>query len=202
MTTSKRIALPLAVALHLLAFYALERLWKHPRELQANRDRVMAMHLLLLPLQQKPKQEEEIAKLPSNRPAEPALAHVPSPGNLNPPLAPPASPISNSPAAAAASASEPTPAQSFDPAALVKANRFEDSKSDLQRAIEAHGGTMEVVKKSKYDEFQVAAEAASIPDCIGPDALKLDPPHIGPIGFGGLFALPFLAHAAVTGKCK
>jgi hypothetical protein len=90
----------------------------------------------------------------------------------------------------------------MDPAALVKANPYQDSKSDLQKAIEAHGGTMEAVKKSKYEQFADTAEAATIPNCLAADGLKLDPPHLGPIGLGGLLAIPFVAHAALTGKCK
>jgi hypothetical protein len=89
-----------------------------------------------------------------------------------------------------------------DPAALVRTYSYQDSKSNLQKEIEVHGGTMEVVKKSKYETFQDAAEFASIPNCIGPDALKHDPPKVGPVALGGLLALPFLAHAALTGKCK
>jgi hypothetical protein len=89
-----------------------------------------------------------------------------------------------------------------DPAALVRTYSYQDSKSELQKQIEAHGGTMEVVKKGKYETFQDAAEFASIPDCVGPDALRHDPPKVGPVVLGGLLALPFLAHAALTGKCK
>jgi hypothetical protein len=45
-------------------------------------------------------------------------------------------------------------------------------------------------------------EAAQIETCGGAGTFKFDPPMIGPIGFGGLFAMPFLVHAMATGRCK
>jgi len=45
-------------------------------------------------------------------------------------------------------------------------------------------------------------EAAQIERCGGDGTFKFDPPMIGPIGFGGLFAMPFLVHAMATGRCK
>ena len=45
-------------------------------------------------------------------------------------------------------------------------------------------------------------EAAQIENCGGSDTFKFDPPMIGPIGLGGLLAVPFLLHAMATGRCK
>lgn len=89
-----------------------------------------------------------------------------------------------------------------DPAALVKTYSYEDSKSDLQKAIEAHGGTVALVEKGKIQRLRNGLEFATIPDCIGPDALKHNPPQIGPVTLGGILMLPFLADAVLTGKCK
>lgn len=47
-----------------------------------------------------------------------------------------------------------------------------------------------------------AFDEAQVPGCLRPDGLKLQPPRIGPVGVGGLLALPFLALAAVRGKCN
>lgn len=55
------------------------------------------------------------------------------------------------------------------------------------------------------DEYKKLSEGfanAKVPACLGPDGLKLQPPKIGAIGFGGLLALPFLLVAAARGKCK
>lgn len=58
------------------------------------------------------------------------------------------------------------------------------------------------VRETKYDDFAVMFSHAKIPSCLGPGALKHQPPKIGPIGVGGLLALPFLAVAAIRGKCN
>lgn len=43
---------------------------------------------------------------------------------------------------------------------------------------------------------------AKVPDCLHPDAMKFTPPHIGPIGLVGIYATPFWAYAALSGKCR
>ncbi len=56
-----------------------------------------------------------------------------------------------------------------------------------------------------YAKFAKDFAYARIPSCIGAghsNALKFQEPRIGPIVFGGLLALPFLAVAAVRGKCN
>jgi hypothetical protein len=51
------------------------------------------------------------------------------------------------------------------------------------------------------DRFAKGFSAAKVPSCGGNDALKFQPPKIGPIGVGGLLAVPFVALAAARGKC-
>ena len=47
-----------------------------------------------------------------------------------------------------------------------------------------------------------AFDEARVPGCLNPDALKHQPAKIGPVGIGGIYALPFLAAAIVRGKCN
>ena len=54
----------------------------------------------------------------------------------------------------------------------------------------------------KYATFSKQFSYAKVPDCLGGDALKFQPPKIGPIVFTGLLAIPFLVVAAARGKCK
>lgn len=54
----------------------------------------------------------------------------------------------------------------------------------------------------KYETFAQLFDEAEVPGCLGPNALKHQPPKIGPVVLGGLLALPFLVVAAARGKCK
>lgn len=47
-----------------------------------------------------------------------------------------------------------------------------------------------------------AFDEAKVPDCLHPDAMKLTPPRIGPINLAGIYAAPFWAYAALSGKCR
>lgn len=60
----------------------------------------------------------------------------------------------------------------------------------------------EALGADKYATFSKQFSHAKIPDCYGSDALKFQPPKIGPIVFTGLAALPFLVVAAARGKYK
>lgn len=51
-------------------------------------------------------------------------------------------------------------------------------------------------------EFAKQFAYAKVPYCLGHDGLKFQPPKIGPIGFGGLLAIPFAMVAILRGKCK
>jgi hypothetical protein len=53
-----------------------------------------------------------------------------------------------------------------------------------------------------HDRFKRQFDDARVPGCWGPDALKHQPAQIGPIGLGGILALPFWGAAIATGKCN
>jgi hypothetical protein len=205
---SRRYALMLSVAVHLLALYALVRWASTVHSPKADRMRFLTIQLMpqvpqasiasqVTDTAQKSALQNMTRNAPSPPKKEVAQATLGKPVGETPVPSVTAQPATSTPT----SISEAKPL-STDPGALVKSYNFEDSKSDLQRAIEAHGGTMHAHEKGKYETFHEEAEFASIPNCMGPDALKHDPAKIGPVGLGGLLALPFLAHAAITGKCK
>lgn len=53
-----------------------------------------------------------------------------------------------------------------------------------------------------HEKFSRQFDDARVPGCWGPDALKHQPARIGPIGLGGILALPFWGAAIATGKCR
>jgi hypothetical protein len=59
----------------------------------------------------------------------------------------------------------------------------------------------DVLSADRYQRFSSQFSEARVPDCLHPDALKRQPPAIGPIPLGGLFAMPFVVLAKVRGKC-
>jgi hypothetical protein len=59
-----------------------------------------------------------------------------------------------------------------------------------------------VLRGDAYDKFERQFDDARLPSCWQPDAMKHQPPHVGPIALGGVLALPFWGAAIVTGKCK
>lgn len=60
----------------------------------------------------------------------------------------------------------------------------------------------DVLSADKYQRFADEVHEATVPDCLHPDALKRQPPAIGPIGFSGIYAIPFVVLAKVRGKCR
>jgi hypothetical protein len=60
----------------------------------------------------------------------------------------------------------------------------------------------QVLSGERGTSFAHRMDEARTPSCWRPDALKHQPASIGPIGLGGLLALPFLAAAVVRGKCN
>ena len=60
----------------------------------------------------------------------------------------------------------------------------------------------DTLRANRYDIFARQVEEATVPDCLHPDGLKRQPTGIGPIGFSGLLALPFVAVAKLRGKCQ
>jgi hypothetical protein len=53
-----------------------------------------------------------------------------------------------------------------------------------------------------YDKFSRQMDEARVPSCWRPDAMKHQPPRLGPINLGGILALPFWGAAIVSGKCN
>jgi hypothetical protein len=67
---------------------------------------------------------------------------------------------------------------------------------------EATGAFSAHPSHDKYADFAVRFAEARTPACLGPDGLKFNPPHIGPIGLGGLLAIPWVVGAKLKGKCN
>ena len=76
------------------------------------------------------------------------------------------------------------------------------SKGAVRKLADASGQALDPPKPSKNELLAGAVAQAGVPDCLRHEGLKRDPPVIGPIAFSGLLAVPFVVHAAVTGKCK
>lgn len=64
------------------------------------------------------------------------------------------------------------------------------------------GGQSGVLSANGNQSFARSFEEARVPDCLHPDAMKHQPPKIGPIGIGGIYVLPFWLSAIVRGKCN
>lgn len=58
------------------------------------------------------------------------------------------------------------------------------------------------IRADKYEKFAAAFSEAKVPDCLHEDGLKRQPTNLGPIGLGGILALPFMAVAKMRGKCN
>ena len=104
----------------------------------------------------------------------------------------------------AASGAEPVPARAVGPAlarpsdeAIQRAVReVLDEHPENPRRHEA-----DTIRGNRYQEFAEQFSEAKVPDCLHSDALKRQPPRIGPIAFKGLYAVPFVVLAKVRGKC-
>lgn len=76
-----------------------------------------------------------------------------------------------------------------------------NSKSQVQQLAEASGQDLGTPKRSKSDHFAASAEFAGKPGCLRPDALKFNPPKIGPVEVSGILVLPFMLQGPLMGKC-
>lgn len=85
-------------------------------------------------------------------------------------------------------------------AAIKKAFAERKALEDTQKFVKSAPGP------NKYEQFGADMDFAKIPYCLGDNSLKHNPPVIKvagvPVVMGGLFALPFMVHAAATGKCR
>jgi hypothetical protein len=77
----------------------------------------------------------------------------------------------------------------------VRATLAEHPPAPLKRDGQA-------LRADPYDSFARKMDEAAVPSCWGPDAMKHQPPQIGPIAIGGILALPFWGLAIVRGKCN
>ncbi len=68
------------------------------------------------------------------------------------------------------------------------AEQKKDTVPQSERALSA----------DRYQQFGREVSDARIPDCLHSDGLKFQPTYI----FGGLLAAPFVALAALRGKCR
>ena len=188
----KHIGLSLTLVLHLLLLLALLQ-WNRHVAMPAASHGELAM-LWIPPVKPRPLPPERQPRTPATRPLTAAPVSIYPQPQKKPAMAivVPAAPVAD-----AAPSMEPTPVLA-DPAALVRALPADDGKSDLRRSIEAHGGAG--AKKEKYAAFQDAVEAATVPDCVGGNDGKHEQGKSG--GGAGLFALPILVAAKLTGHCK
>ena len=76
------------------------------------------------------------------------------------------------------------------------------SKSEVRKMADLAGKELNAPRPTKDEVMAAAIADAAVPGCLRPDALKHDPPQIGPIGLSGVLALPLLGRAVLTGKCK
>ena len=101
------------------------------------------------------------------------------------------------------SLSAPAPASApLDLSDSVIRSAVVQSKGAVRKLAEASGQEFDTPHPGRDQLLATATAEAGIPGCLRPDALKHDPPAIGPIPVPGIFAAPFVVHAAITGKCK
>ncbi len=100
----------------------------------------------------------------------------------------------------AASGGEPAPASMRarvdDDAIRTAVREVLDENPENPRRHEA-----DTLRGNRYQEFAEQFNEAKVPDCLHGDALKRQPPRIGPIAFKGLYAVPFVVLAKIRGKC-
>jgi hypothetical protein len=99
--------------------------------------------------------------------------------------------------AADALAPQPVRARPTDEAIRQAVREVLDETQENARRHEA-----DTIRGNKYQAFAEQFSEARVPDCLHPDALKRQPPAIGPIGFSGLYAVPFVVLAKARGKCN
>ena len=99
---------------------------------------------------------------------------------------------------------EPVPAPSTLRARVLDPDvvRAAVKKAVASTPVKAANRQETVLSGDPYQGFARAVDEAQVPGCLRPDALKHQPPQIGPIIFDGLMALPFWLTAIVRGKCN
>ncbi len=107
---------------------------------------------------------------------------------------------------------EPSPVAALELAPVVRTNelvkliaREAIVQQDLERAAvrpDVAGVFSAQPRHDRYADFAVKFAEARTPSCLGPDGLKFNPPRIGPIGVGGILAVPWVLAAKLKGKCN
>lgn len=95
-------------------------------------------------------------------------------------------------------------AMSLDKAVMGKAIKVAMAErkalEDTQKFVKSGPG------RTQYEQFAADVDDATTPSCYRQDAMKHTPPAIKVAGvtirLGGVLALPFLAKAIATGKCR
>jgi hypothetical protein len=99
-------------------------------------------------------------------------------------------------------AAQPQPAQPALTDEVIKKAVRETIKEDPQPATVAKPQAGAFSANPVEARMSAAFEQAKVPDCLHPDALKLQPAHIGPVAVVGPYSLPWVITAAARGKCR
>lgn len=108
--------------------------------------------------------------------------------------------VSTAPAAAAAL--EPPASAPLDLGSDVLRKAYRQGKSAVRELADNSHQELDLHGPTKAERLASAIADAGMPNCLAPDAMKHDPPMIGPIVVGGVLAIPFLARTVLTGKCQ
>jgi hypothetical protein len=106
----------------------------------------------------------------------------------------------------AAAGAEPVPARTPAPAAAPSRPGDEAIRRAVREVLDENPDNPrrhepDTIRGNRYQGFAEQFSEAKVPDCLHSDALKRQPPRIGPIAFKGLYAVPFVVLAKVRGKC-
>jgi hypothetical protein len=132
-------------------------------------------------------QTQLTSKPPNERPLQTPVNETPQ--STASAITPPSEPAASAP-----------PQLSIDDVVIRSAVR--SSKGAVRSLAEASGQMLDTPQETKDRQLTDAVVHAGNPDCLRPDALKHDPPHVGPIELKGILTIPFLTHAVISGKCK
>ena len=84
----------------------------------------------------------------------------------------------------------------------VRESIAEHDAEARQNAEPVRRHEQDTLRVDAHESFDQRMEEARTPGCLRPDGLKNQPTGWGPFQLGGLLALPFVAVAALRGKCN
>jgi len=99
-------------------------------------------------------------------------------------------------------APKPAPVLTITEQTIHQAVKDTIAEMPSQAAPLRSGAAISTATESTEQRMSRAFAEARIPDCLHSEAMKFTPPHIGPIGVVGMYALPWLGYAALSGKCR